>query len=177
MKRIFLPLCIAIFFLACGGVGRFHENWVHDAWAQNEDVSSVSEDAGADDIGTESAEEDAPVMPLPSQEETFEPAKRHVVTSVTKCLDMLPKGDAAAIRATSVTPYQDCQKRLQSLKQETDKEAKRQKKRANAPETYRNFKRVTETDSDDNDAVASDDSEAPAALKTKSVKKKQKTER
>lgn len=169
MKRFCLLICGLTFLAMCSALPV-----VHAAWAQQDDEISAVDDAAAD------AEEDAdaaPLTSLPSNDETFEPAKRHVITSVTKCLDLLPKEDAAAIRASSVTPYQDCQKRLQSLKQETEKETKRQKKRAEEPETYRNFKRVSETDPSDAEKDAAEGEEPSLGLKTKSVKKKQKTER
>lgn len=86
----------------------------------------------------------------PAQEimpdEKIAPARSQSVTSVSKCLDLLPKEEAAAIRISSLKPYEECQKRLlklQETKAQTEEAAKTAKE---TPETYKNYVRVTGED-------------------------------
>lgn len=68
----------------------------------------------------------------------------HVVTPVEECLEQLSPEDAADIRATSIKPYEDCNRRLQRQRLEKKEAAKKKKAKDEEAETPSNFLRVTE---------------------------------
>jgi hypothetical protein len=72
-----------------------------------------------------------------------------VVTPVEDCLDQLSPEDAADIRATSITPYEDCNRRLQRQRLEKKSASEKKKAAEEEAETPSNFMRVTEEEEDE----------------------------
>lgn len=97
-------------------------------------------------------------------EETYSSGS-HTVTSVEECLEQLSPEDAADIRATSIKPYEDCNRRLQRQRLEKKETAKRKKAEDEEAETHTNFLRVTEEPEEDEEAEEAE--EKPARKKKK----------
>lgn len=113
----------------------------YDALAALVEMEAAEEETGAQAL--------MPGVALPQEEEPV--TGRKTVTSVESCLKSLPEGEAAAIRMTSLKPYEDCQKRLRKIagekKDETENEGgSRKSEDGTGAETPMNFVRVTEPD-------------------------------
>ncbi len=65
------------------------------------------------------------------EEETAKPSGgMRTVTPISKCLDQLPEADAIEVRGNYLKPYQECQRRLHSLKHSGADDAKTGGKKA-----------------------------------------------
>ena len=75
------------------------------------------------------------------------------VTPINKCIDQLPEADAIEVRSSYLKPYQECQRRLQTLKRQEAHQGKDAKKGSS--------KKAAKPAADDEE----DEDTAPAAKK------------
>lgn len=75
------------------------------------------------------------------------------VTPVNKCLEQLPEADAIEIRGNYLKPYQECQRRLQSLKRKGDDDAEDGKGEGKKKKSAKKSRKVADEDEDEDDAV------------------------
>lgn len=75
------------------------------------------------------------------------------VTPISKCLEQLPEADAIEVRANYLKPYQECHRRLQTLKrtEAADKAAEK------AGSNKKSAKKSDPADSEEEDAEAAQD--------------------
>lgn len=80
------------------------------------------------------------------------------VTPINKCLDQLPEADAMEIKGNYLKPYQECQRRLQTIKRGETDDKKTDSKKARSKKTAKD----DTDDNEDGEETASGKEPAPA---------------